>query len=149
MNYILTATRKIDNFPQSIIVKLKGGTGQMFTTMRSYALLIRDFDLNGQSGSRFKSMNYSTMPSIINNSTITEINVKAIIKFNEPNAIDNDTPRATVVSIKNVASSSALVNAVKAQFTAVTGKAYEDTRLYVSNMIISLSAINQETQGGV
>ena len=149
MNYILSATRKIDNFPQSVIVKLKGGTGQMFTTMRSYALLIRDFDLNGQSGSKFKSMNYSTMPSIVNNSTITEINVKAIIKFNEPNAIDNDTPRATIVNIKNVASSGVLVDAVKAQFTAVTGKAYEDTRLYVSNMIISLSAINQETQGGV
>lgn len=144
MNYILSATRKIDNFPQSVIVKLKGGKGQMFTTMRSYALLIRDFDQNGQSGSRFKSMNYSTMPSVINNSTITEINVKAIIKFNEPNSIDNDTPRATVVNVKNVSAISALVDAVKAQFTAVTGKAFNDTRLFVSNMIISLSAVNQE-----
>lgn len=89
-------------------------------------------------------MNYSTMPSVINNSTITEINVKAIIKFNEPNSIDNDTPRATVVNVKNVSASSALVDAVKSQFTAVTGKAFNDTRLFVSNMIISLSAVNQE-----
>ena len=141
MNYTLSCTRLLDNFPQSVVVKLKGGTGQKFTTMRSFALYIRDFDQDGQSGSGFKSMNYTTFPSDTNNPEVRLQTAIAIIKFNEPNSIDNDTPRSTTVEIKNEELADGVVNTIKRKFTEVTGKSFDDTRLYVSNIIFNLVAI--------
>lgn len=140
MNYLLTATMENNGDFQSVIVKLKGARGQMFPQMRSWALALRDTALSGQTEAQFKSMNYTTKPSEINELLYPDnmnADIRFVIKWREDNSVNNDFGRSTIIKVENT-NKTDFVNDMKAKWLEVTGSAYDDTKLFVSNMVVEL-----------
>ena len=156
MNYILSATRDYNGLYQSVNVKLKGGRGQCLPTMRSWASILTQFDFTtanfpnytGDSiiGSNYKSMTYSSMKSEINRSvsesSITA-DVSAVIRWKQYESEDSDLARNTIIKVYNTTYST-VANDIKQQFYYLTGKNYDDNRLCIVNLNISLKLSERE-----
>lgn len=156
MNYILSATRDYNGLYQSVNVKLRGGRGQCFPTMRSWANVLTQFDFTstnfpeytGESivGSGYKSMNYSTMKSdinrAVNDSTITA-DVSVVIRWKEDESVNNDLPRNTILKVYETTYST-IAEDIKQEFYYLTGRNYDDNRLCVVNLNVSLKLAERE-----
>ena len=150
MNYILSATRDYNGLYQSVNVKLKGARGQALPTMRTWASVIGKFDFTTTNfpdytgdeivGSHYKSMNYSTMKSDIN-WLIAEhqvsADVTAVIRWKQDESENNDLPRNTIIKVYDTTYTN-VAEDIKTQFYYITGKNYNDNRLCVVNLNISL-----------
>ena len=150
MNYILSATRDYNGLYQSVNVKLKGARGQALPTMRSWASVLSKFDFTSTNfpnytgdeivGSHYKSMNYSTMKSDINE-LIAEhqvsADVTAVIRWKQDESENNDLPRNTIIKVYDTTYTN-VAEDIKTQFYYMTGKNYNDNRLCIVNLNISL-----------
>ena len=150
MNYILSATRDYNGLYQSVNVKLKGARGQALPTMRTWASVLSKFDFTSANfpdytgdeivGSHYKSMNYSTMKSDINE-LIAEhqvsADVTAVIRWKQDESENNDLPRNTIIKVYDTTYTN-VAEDIKTQFYYMTGKNYNDNRLCVVNLNISL-----------
>lgn len=150
MNYILSATRDYNGLYQSVNVKLKGARGQALPTLRSWANILTQFDFNstnfpdytGESivGSHYKSMTYNTMKSdvnwLISEHTVTA-DVSVVIRWKQNDSVNNDLPRNTILKVYDTTYST-VANDIKQQFYYLTGQNYDDNRLCIVNLNISL-----------
>ena len=150
MNYILSATRDYNGLYQSVNVKLKGVRGQALPTLRSWANILTQFDFNstnfpdytGESivGSHYKSMTYNTMKSdvnwVISEHTVTA-DVSVVIRWKQNDSVNNDLPRNTILKVYDTTYST-VANDIKQQFYYLTGRNYDDNRLCIVNLNISL-----------
>lgn len=143
MNYIFTATRNYAGHFQSVNIRLYNGNGNMFPTLRTWALLLSNFDYNygGESivGSNYKSQNYVASESEINISdgTITG-DVSVVICWGEESSVNQDSPRTTIIKIKDVSYNN-VVSRILDEFREVTGKIFEQNKkFYISCMNVRL-----------
>lgn len=142
MNYILSCTRQYNGEFQSIVVKMRGVSGERFTTMRSWALRIAQFDFTGITGNQFKSENFVSNESLKNvNASSFYADVNAIVKWKKGDAVDNDLPRNIIVRLNNTSYNN-VVSDFKAKFEEITGTAYDsDNKLVITNFVVDLKPI--------
>lgn len=146
MNYILTATREYAGHFQSVNIRLNNGTGDMFPTMRTWALLLADFDYNygGETitGGKYKSVNYITRESDLNFSEGITGNATVAIKWSEESSVNQDSPRSTIIKVEDITYNN-FVSKVLEKFQAVTGKAFsQNKKFYIACLGIRLKAEN-------
>ena len=153
MNYILSATRDYNGLYQSVNVKLKGARGQALPTLRTWASVLSKFDFTSANfpdytgveivGSHYKSMNYSTMKSDVNE-LIAEhqvsADVTAVIRWKQEESENNDLARNTIIKVYNTTYTN-VAEDIKTQFYYMTGKNYNDNRLCIVNLNISLKLV--------
>lgn len=150
MNYILSATRDYNGLFQSVNVKLKGARGQALPTLKTWANVLTQFDFTSTNfpdytgeniaGSNYKSVTYNTMKSDINwliaEHTITA-DVSVVIRWKEESSVSNDLPRNTILKVYDTTYAN-IASDIKQQFYYLTGKNYDDNRLCIVNLNISL-----------
>ena len=150
MNYILSATRDYNGLYQSVNVKLKGARGQTLPTLKTWANILAQFDFTSTNfpdytgenivGSHYKSMTYNTMKSDVN-WLIAEHTVMAdasvVIRWKEESSVSNDLPRNTILKVYDTTYAN-IASDIKQQFYYLTGKNYDDNRLCIVNLNISL-----------
>lgn len=153
MNYILSSTRDYNGVFQSVNVKLRGARGQVLSTMRSWALVLSQFDFTSTNfpeytgenivGSKYKSMNYSTMKSDINE-LVSEhsiyADVSVVIRWKQEESVNNDLARNTIIKVYDTTYST-IKQDIMQQFYYVTGKNYDDNKLCIVSMNISLKLV--------
>lgn len=150
MNYILSATRDYNGLYQSVNVKLKGATGQALSTLRTWANILTQFDFTSANfpnytgenivGSNYKSMTYNTMKSDVNweiagHQIVADISL--VIRWKEESSVNNDLPRNIILKVYNTTYTNA-PNDIKRQFYNLTGRNYDDNRLCIVNLNVSL-----------
>lgn len=156
MNYILSATRDYNGLFQSVNVKLKGARGQALPTMRSWASVLSQFDFTSANfpdytgedivGSHYKSVNYSSMKSDVNwliseHSILAD--VSAVIRWKQEESVNSDLPRNTILKVYDTTYST-VASDIKQQFYYLTGKNYDDNRLCIVNLNVSLRLAERE-----
>lgn len=142
MNYILTATRNYNGHFQSVNVRLANGKDNMFPTMRTWAILLSEFDYNygGESitGSGYKSMNYVTKESELNYEGNIAGNATVTIIWSEENSVNQDSPRSSIIRVENITYSN-FVDKVLEKFEEVTGKVFkQNKKFYIACLNIRL-----------
>ena len=146
MNYILTATREYAGHFQSVNIRVSNGTGNMFPTMRTWALLLENFDYNygGETitGGKYKSMNYITKESALNFSGGITGNATVVIRWSEESSVNQDSPRSTIIKVEDITYNN-FVEKVLEKFQAVTGKIFsQNKKFYIACLGIRLKAEN-------
>lgn len=146
MNYILTATREYAGHFQSVNIRVNNGMGDMFPTMRTWALLLENFDYNygGETitGGKYKSMNYITKESALNFSGGLTGNATVVIRWSEESSVNQDSPRSTIIKVEDITYTN-FVDKVLEKFQAVTGKGFsQNKKFYIACLGIRLKAEN-------
>lgn len=153
MNYILSATRNYNGIFQSANVKMRGARGQVLPTLRTWAQVLTQFDFTSANfpdytgetiaGSNYKSMNYSTMKSDVNwaiseHTVLGDVTV--VVRWKEDRAVNVEFPRNTIIKVYDTT-----IDTVKAdimqQFYYTVGKSYDDNKLCIVSMNISLKLV--------
>lgn len=153
MNYILTTSRNYNGFFQNVCVKMRGARGQQFPAMRTWALILTQFDFTSENfpnytgdsivGTEYKSMNFVTHKSEINllpSEHTVLADVCAVVKWKEERSVDGDAPRSTIIKVFDVGYND-VVSAIKSEYTRVTAKNYDDNRLCIVSLNINLKIV--------
>lgn len=114
----------------------------MFPTMRTWAILLSEFDYNygGESitGSGYKSMNYVTKESELNYEGNITGSATVTIIWSEENSVNQDSPRSSIIKVDNITYSN-FVDKVLEKFEEVTGKVFkQNKKFYVACLNIRL-----------